>query len=61
MYFQVNHYLNVIHFCPQRGEMSVVDLAPGYVLSRSKERISVTIKTDDFFNENEQVYTSSSF
>ena len=41
--------------------MSVVDLAPGYVLSRSKERISVTIKTDDFFNENEQVYTSSSF
>ncbi|EDO45787.1 predicted protein [Nematostella vectensis] len=33
--------------------MSTVVLSPGYVLSRSKEKINVTIKTDDFFTENQ--------
>lgn len=35
-----------------------VTLAPGYVLSRSKEKINVTI-TDDFFKEGSTTKVSS--
>ncbi|XP_031559166.1 flagellum-associated coiled-coil domain-containing protein 1-like [Actinia tenebrosa] len=35
---------------PEESTSTIV-LSPGYVLSRSKEKINMTIKTDDFFSE----------
>lgn len=37
-------------------ECSPIILSPGYILSRSKEKINVTIKTDQLFTEGPQVY-----